>query len=118
MAKGKRKQRNEEATGRRRAAAPERRKAAKTARTFSFGSNELIYSKRNYMIMGVGLLLICAGLLAMAGGAMPSPDVWDESLIYSARRITLAPILMLLGFGVVGYGIFAHDADDKTASEA
>jgi len=118
MAKGKKKNKSEDVVGRRRASAPERRRAAKPQRTFSFGSNELIYSKRNYMIMGVGLLLICAGLLAMAGGAMPSPDVWDESIIYSARRITLAPILMLLRFGVVGYGIFAHDGDETIASEA
>lgn len=46
------------------------------------------------------------GMLLMAGGAMPSPDVWDESLIYAFRRITLAPIVILGGLGVITYAIF------------
>ena len=79
---------------------------------FNFGSDELIYGRRNYIIIGVGIAFIAAGLMAMAGGAMPSPDVWDDSIIYSFRRITLAPMLMLLGFGIVGYGIFADNGSE------
>jgi hypothetical protein len=42
----------------------------------------------------------------MSGGSMPSPDVWDESLIYSFRRITLAPIVLIAGLIVSGMAIF------------
>ena len=37
---------------------------------------------------------------------MPSPDVWDENLIYSPRRIILAPALILLGLIVEIIAIF------------
>ncbi len=96
-------------TPRKPAAAPVRQMATKKASIFSTGSNELIFGKENFIWMGIGLALVLAGLVAMAGGAMPSPDVWDESIIYSFRRITLAPILMVAGFVVVIFGIFKHD---------
>lgn len=51
-----------------------------------------------------GVLVIILGFLLMSGGGSPDPNVFDES-IFSFRRITLAPIVVLLGFVVVGYGI-------------
>ncbi len=56
--------------------------------------------------MGAGLALILLGLLTMSGGAMPDPKVWEPERIYSFRRITLAPALMVAGFVVVVIGIF------------
>ena len=66
----------------------------------------LTFDKENYKWMGIGLGLIFLGMLLMMGGGMSSPDVWDESVIYSFRRITLAPIVIIGGLGVVAYGIF------------
>jgi hypothetical protein len=66
----------------------------------------LLFDRRHYIIMGIGVLLIALGMLLMSGGAMPSPDVWDESLIYSARRTVLAPIVILAGLGMQIYAIF------------
>ncbi len=60
-------------------------------------TSPLIFGKKNYLWVLGGLGLILLGLLLMSGGAMPSPDVWDDSIIYSFRRITLAPILILAG---------------------
>ena len=62
--------------------------------------------KRNYIFILIAIGLIFLGLLLMSGGHMPSDDVWDESIIYSFRRITLAPIVILLGLGVGVYAIF------------
>ena len=58
---------------------------------------ELVYGKSNFVLMGIGVLLILLGLILMTGGAMPSPDIWDESIIYSFRRTVIAPILILAG---------------------
>ncbi len=66
----------------------------------------LIFGWANYRIMILGILIITLGMLMMMGGSMPSPDVWDESLIYSFRRITLAPFLIVVGFCVEVYAIF------------
>ena len=67
---------------------------------------EFIFSKKNYQLMFIGLLLILMGTLLMTGGKMPSPDVWDDSRIYSFRRITLAPIIILAGFALEIVAIF------------
>lgn len=67
---------------------------------------ELIFDKSNYMWMGIGIALILAGMLLMTGGSMPSPDVWDDSIIYSTRITVIAPIFILAGLAVEIYAIF------------
>ena len=91
---------------RRQAPAPARASKTASAPRFDLGSNELIFGRENFKWMGIGLALIVLGLILMAGGAQPDPNQWDESLIYSPRRITLAPILMVAGFLVQIYAIF------------
>ena len=66
----------------------------------------LLFGKSQYKFMLIGVGLIAIGMLLMLGGSMPSPDVWDDSLIYSFRRITLAPIFILAGLVVEIYAIF------------
>ena len=63
------------------------------------------FSKDNYIYMGIGLALIFVGFILMAGGKSADPNVFNGEELYSFRRITLAPILVLLGFAVEGYAI-------------
>lgn len=72
-------------------------------------SGGLVFGKRSFMFILIGIGLIFLGLALMSGGHMPSPDVWDESLIYSFRRITLAPIVIILGLISCVYAIFTKD---------
>ena len=67
---------------------------------------ELVFGRKNYYIMIGGALLILLGLLLMTGGNMPSPDVWDESIIYSARRTIVAPFFILAGLAAQIVAIF------------
>ncbi len=69
------------------------------------GESTLIFGRRSLVFIGVGLLLMVLGMLLMAGGSMPDPNTWDDSLIYSFRRITLAPLVILAGLGVITYAI-------------
>jgi hypothetical protein len=94
------------------------RATVKKESLFNVGSNELIYGKNNFIWMGLGLALVVAGLVAMSGGAMPSPDVWDENIIYSFRRITLAPIMMVAGFIITLIGIFKKNDNENTTNIA
>lgn len=84
--------------------APTTSKARSTAK--SIKPTEFTFGKDNYLWMLIGFGVIVLGLALMSGGAMPSPDVWDESLIYSFRRITLAPIIILMGLAIEVYAIF------------
>ena len=65
-----------------------------------------IFGKSNYIWMLVGALLITAGMLLMTGGKSTDPNVFNASEVYSFRRITLAPIVIIAGFIVEIFAIF------------
>jgi uncharacterized membrane protein YiaA len=66
----------------------------------------MLFKRKNYYLIIGGIALIFLGFLLMSGGAMPSPEVWDESLIYNPRRTILAPIVILGGLVMVLISIF------------
>ena len=78
----------------------------RSSNTRNVQSFPLLFTKQNYLYMGIGCALIGIGLLLMLGGGMTDPNVWDESVIYSPRRITLAPFVILAGLGMQVYAIF------------
>lgn len=57
-----------------------------------------------YKWLVVGVVLIIIGFLLMSGGRSDDPNVFSETL-FSFRRITLAPIVVISGFVVVAVGI-------------
>lgn len=59
------------------------------------------------MYIGAGVFLMALGFVLMSGGGMEDPNVWDESVIYGFRRITLAPILIVGGLVLQIVAIFA-----------
>jgi len=69
----------------------------------------LIFGKKNYMFMGIGVGLILLGMLLMSGGGMDDPNVWQPEVIYSKRRTLLAPIVILAGLVLQIYAIFLKD---------
>jgi hypothetical membrane protein len=65
-----------------------------------------LFGKENYRWMVIGLGVILLGLLLMIGGKSKDPNVFDPSEVYSFRRITVAPILILGGLVLEIVGIF------------
>jgi hypothetical protein len=61
--------------------------------------------KKNYFFMALGAALIIVGFLLMSGGGDGDPAVFDGERLYSLRRITLAPVVALAGFGLEVYAI-------------
>lgn len=66
---------------------------------------EMPFGKHNYIIVLIGLALIALGFILMIGGGSTAPDVFNEKM-FDFQRITLAPILVLLGFVVEIVAIF------------
>jgi sulfite exporter TauE/SafE len=64
----------------------------------------MLFGKRNYKFMFIGLLLIALGFILMSGGGSDNPEKWNED-IFNFRRIRLAPMLILLGMAVEIYAI-------------
>ncbi|HBG71613.1 MAG: hypothetical protein A2W93_08220 [Bacteroidetes bacterium GWF2_43_63] len=56
-----------------------------------------VFDKMNYILMLIGLGVILLGFILMIGGGSEDPNLFSEDL-YSFRRITLSPILILSGF--------------------
>lgn len=53
--------------------------------------------KHNYKLMAIGFGIIVIGFLLMLGGKTDDPAQFNEK-IFSFRRITLAPVIVLIGF--------------------
>ncbi|MCB0820530.1 MAG: DUF3098 domain-containing protein [Bacteroidetes bacterium] len=58
-----------------------------------------VFGPMNYRLLIAGLVVILVGFLLMTGGRSEDPNVFNPE-IFSFRRITLAPIVVLLGFAI------------------
>ncbi len=65
--------------------------ADKAKATFALGP-------QNYKLMLIGFGIIVLGFILMAGGKSSDPNVFNGDELYSFRRITLAPIVVMAGF--------------------
>jgi uncharacterized membrane protein len=72
------------------------------------------FGKQNYQIFIAGIALIILGYLLMIGGGSDDPNVFNPA-IFNTQRITIAPMVCLLGFVVVIVGIMRRSK--PTAAE-
>lgn len=61
-------------------------------------------AKRNYLLLLIGFGVIVLGMILMLGGQSASPEEFNYAM-FSFRRITLAPILIVAGFAFEIYAI-------------
>lgn len=76
------------------------------------GNERMPFTKKNYIMLLVGVVVIILGFVLMSGGGDHTATYFDES-IFSHRRITLAPIVVILGFIVVGVAIMKRFKADN-----
>ena len=55
-----------------------------------------IFTKTNYIIMGIGLVLLALGYILLSGGGSDDPNVFNYEM-FNTRRLYVAPILIILG---------------------
>lgn len=67
-------------------------------------SNEFAFNRQNYILLLIGLLIVIVGFALMAGGGSPDPREFSYE-IFSARRIVVAPLVVLFGYGFIMYAI-------------
>lgn len=65
-----------------------------------------LFTKDNYVWMIAGLAVIALGMLLMAGGKSTNPAVFDQKEVYSTTRITIAPLLIIIGLALEVFAIF------------
>lgn len=71
----------------------------------SIPENNILFTKENYKWMVIGLIVMAIGFFLMAGGKSADPNVFNDAEIYSFRRITLAPILIVGGLVIEIFAI-------------
>lgn len=67
------------------------------AKNEKMGKLNFALGRENYKLLAIGFAIIIVGFLLMLGGKSDNPEQFSEN-IFSFRRITLAPIVVLAGF--------------------
>jgi len=70
--------------------------------------NNTIFGKDNLRWMLIGLVVIVVGLVLMAGGKGDDPNVFAENEVYSMKRITIAPLMIVAGLLIEVYAIMRN----------
>lgn len=65
-----------------------------------------LFTKENYLWMVAGIVVIALGMLLMAGGKSTNPAEFNQKEVYSTTRITIAPLLIVIGLGIEIVAIF------------
>ena len=73
-----------------------------------------LFSRENYQIMIAGVVIFIIGLLLMVGGKSSDPNQFHPSQVYSFRRITIAPIVIMVGLLVEIYAIMKKPKPEPT----
>ncbi len=77
-------------------------------RTNPAGGNvrdEFPFTRENYKWLIIGIVVAFIGFVLMSGGGTNDPTQFDGDSLFSFRRLTLSPLMILVGFGVILYAI-------------
>jgi len=64
----------------------------------------IYFTKKNYILIIVGLFISIIGYALMSGGNPENPAEFSDD-IFNFRRLTLAPFVVMSGYVVVLFGI-------------
>lgn len=75
--------------------------------------NTTLFDKGNYTWMAIGLAVVALGFFLMSGGRSSDPKVFSETEVYSTTRITIAPILIIIGFIIEIFAIMRKSKNNQ-----
>ncbi len=76
-------------------------------------NSEFALSKENYVLLAIGFAIIIIGFLLMIGGRSSDSNTFNGEELYSFRRITLAPLVVLFGFMFEIYAIMKKPKSEE-----
>ena len=56
-----------------------------------------VFGKLNYILLGVGLIVLALGYILLTGGGSDDPNVFNPEM-FNVRRMYIAPIMIMAGF--------------------
>lgn len=78
----------------------------------SKSSDELAFTRKNYLMLIIGFVMVVIGFMLMAGGGSDDPAVFSDA-IFSTRRLTVAPIVVMAGYVVVFFAIMKRFPEER-----
>jgi FtsH-binding integral membrane protein len=76
------------------------------------------FTRDNYKWMIIGILISFAGFILMSGGGTDDPTQFAGDTLFSFRRMTLAPIMILAGFAVVLWAIVKTPKEEHSSQQS
>ena len=73
-------------------------------------TGEFAFGKENYRLLFIGLAFIVLGFILMIGGGSKDPKIFNPA-IFNFQHITLAPILVLIGYVIEIFAIMKKPKD-------
>lgn len=70
------------------------------------------FDKTNFILLAIGVLIIVLGFILMGGAG--STDAAFNPNIFSFKRITVAPMVCLVGFVSIIYAVIRKPKDNET----
>jgi len=71
---------------------------------------DFAFTKKNYILLIIGLAFMASGLILMIGGGSEDPTKFSAD-IFDFQRLTLAPILLAIGFIIEFFAIMSKSPD-------
>lgn len=81
-------------------------KKATAPHTTAHHTSISLFGKENYLWMIAGIVVIALGMLLMSGGSSSNPGEFNQKEVYSTTRITVAPLLIVVGLALEVVAIF------------
>ncbi|HEX6168069.1 MAG TPA: DUF3098 domain-containing protein [Chitinophagaceae bacterium] len=69
-------------------------------------SSSSLFDRQNMWLMLLGVAVIAIGMLLMVGGKSKDPSTFNYDEVYSTLRISVAPVLIIIGLCIEIYAIF------------
>lgn len=79
-------------------AAPKKKPEAEVGKSFVWP-----FGRKNYLLLGISLLVIIIGYICLGYGEDPNNPV----------SLTIAPIVLVVGYALVPFAILARDKSDR-----
>ena len=73
-------------------------------------------STKNVRFVLIGLIVMVAGYILMAGGGSSDPNVFNTE-IFNFRRLVISPLLVIIGIVIVILAIMKKPREDKEDRE-
>jgi len=75
--------------------------------------DKFVFGSSNIKIIVGGFSLSLLGFVLMIGGGSADPNEFNEAELFSFTRITVAPLLVMVGYGIVIWGIMKKNKANK-----